>query len=164
MGIIDVIANNLFFSSIVILSMAAVLFSLLRAANRAWEDAWWLSERFNAIVYAPLLTVAFELGWSFLYVGFTGSGSNPLPAQTWMMILAQPLLISLFLSAIDPIFPEIVRDLISWVPTVALSLVFRYSFSSGAAIGQIMTSSAVVLGSAALLLSTVRWKVARMDR
>lgn len=89
---------------------------------------------------------------------------NKQQLNTWMMILAQPLLISLFLSVIDPIFPQIVRDLISWIPTVALSLVFRYAFSSGATADQIITSLAVVLGSAVLLLALVAWKVLRMDR
>ncbi len=84
--------------------------------------------------------------------------------NTWMMILAQPLLISLFLSAIDPIFPQVVRDLLGWFPTVALSLVFRYAFSTGATMGQIATSLAVVLGSAVLLLALVVWKITRMDR
>jgi ABC-type Na+ efflux pump permease subunit len=89
---------------------------------------------------------------------------NKQQLNTWMMILAQPLLISLFLSVIDPIFPQFVRDLLGWFPPVALSLIFRYSFSNGAALSQIAVSLGIVLGSTALLLALVAWKVARMDR
>jgi ABC-2 type transport system permease protein len=88
---------------------------------------------------------------------------NKQQLNTWMMILAQPLLISLFLSVIDPIFPQLVRDLLAWIPTVALSLVFRYAFSSGATISQIMTSLGIILGSSILLLMGVMWKVAVTD-
>ena len=84
--------------------------------------------------------------------------------NTWTMILSQPLLIPVFVSMIDPIFPETLRNINSWVPTVALSLLFRYSFSSGATTAQILTSLAVVLGSALLVLALVVWKVRRMDR
>ena len=89
---------------------------------------------------------------------------NKQQLNTWMMILAQPLMISLFLSVIDPIFPQLVRDLLAWIPTVALSLVFRYAFSTGATIGQILLSLGIVLGSIGLLLAMVAWKVARMDQ
>jgi hypothetical protein len=89
---------------------------------------------------------------------------NKQQLNTWTMILVQPLLISLFLSVIDPIFPQIVRDLLSWIPTVALSLVFRYAFSTGATAGQIITSVGIVLGSAMLLLIGVAWRVAATDR
>jgi ABC-2 type transport system permease protein len=84
--------------------------------------------------------------------------------NTWTLILSQPLLVPVFLSMIDPIFPETLRNINSWVPTVALSLLFRYSFSSGATQAQILTSAAVVLGSALLVLAVVVWKVRRMDR
>ncbi len=84
--------------------------------------------------------------------------------NTWTLILSQPLLVPVFLSMIDPIFPEALRNINSWIPTTALSLLFRYSFSSGATDTQILTSLAVVMGSALLVLALVVWKVRRMDR
>jgi ABC-2 type transport system permease protein len=84
--------------------------------------------------------------------------------NTWTMILAQPLLIPVFFSMVDPIFPETLRSINAWVPTVALSLLFRYSFSSGATEAQVLTSLAVVLVSAMLVLALVVWKVRRLDR
>jgi ABC-2 type transport system permease protein len=84
--------------------------------------------------------------------------------NTWTMILSQPLLVPVFLSMVDPIFPEALRSINSWVPTVALSLLFRYSFSSGASSAQVMTSMGIVLGSAGLVLAIVVWKVRRLDR
>jgi branched-subunit amino acid transport protein AzlD len=82
--------------------------------------------------------------------------------NTWTMIISQPLLIPVFISMIDPIFPETMRNINSWVPTVALSLLFRYSFSSGATEAQVLTS--LVLVSAMLVLALVVWKVRRLDR
>lgn len=139
----------------------AGLVLVLVTATAALAFNWAYIVRWNLAILG-LLSGAF-LGVSLgLLLGVLFDNKQQL--NTWMMILAQPLLISLFLSVIDPIFPQIVRDLLSWIPTVALSLVFRYAFSSGATAGQIVTSLTIVLGSAALLLGMVIWKVTRMDR
>ncbi len=127
---------------------------------------------------ALIFNWTFVVHWNLAILGLLGGAllgvslglllgvlfENKQQLNTWMMILAQPLLISLFLSTIDPIFPPIVRDVLGWFPPVALSLIFRYSFSTGATLPQIATSLGNVLGSTALLLALVAWKVARMDR
>lgn len=84
--------------------------------------------------------------------------------NTWTMIIFQPLLIPLFLSVIDPLFPEGVRQALYWFPTAAVSLLLRYSFTNGATMVQILTSLGVVVGSAFLVFALVVWKVRRMDR
>jgi len=139
----------------------AGLFFVLVTASAALAFNWTFIVRWDIAILGllggALLGVSLGLLLGVLF-------ENKQQLNTWMMILAQPLLISLFLSAIDPIFPQIVRDLLAWIPTVALSLVFRYAFSSGTSMGQIATSLGIVLGSAMLLLMGVVWKVVAMDR
>ncbi len=84
--------------------------------------------------------------------------------NTWTMIIMQPLLIPAFLSMIDPILPEKLRTALAWVPTVSLTLLFRYSFTDGAAPGDILLYALLVLATALVVLSAVVWRVRGMDR
>jgi ABC-type multidrug transport system permease subunit len=84
--------------------------------------------------------------------------------STWGMILSQPLLIPVFVSAIDPILPEALRTALYWVPTGALALLFRFSFSDGATLAQVGLRVGIALVSAVLILGVVVWKVRRSDR
>jgi hypothetical protein len=65
---------------------------------------------------------------------------------------------------VDPLFSESIRHILSWVPTVAVSLLFRYAFSDGATTDQVLTSLSVVMGSALLVVGAVVWKVRRIDK
>ena len=65
---------------------------------------------------------------------------------------------------IDPILPEKLRVALSWVPTVSLALLFRYSFTSGVALEDTMLHIALVLGAALAVLTAVVWKVRLSDR
>ena len=82
----------------------------------------------------------------------------------WSFAIFQPLLIPVFLSGMEPILPAALKAALPWVPSVALATLFRYSFSNGAALSQILTSLTVVLGSGVLILALVVWKVRQLDR
>jgi ABC-type Na+ efflux pump permease subunit len=82
----------------------------------------------------------------------------------WTWIIFPPLLIPVFLSGLDPILPKVLRTLIPGVPTVALAILFRFSFSSGANLARILTHLAVVLGSSVVILALVVWRVRQSDR
>ncbi|MGB2895313.1 MAG: ABC transporter permease [Anaerolineales bacterium] len=116
---------------------------------------WWLA--LLGLLSGALLSVGLGLLMGLLF-------ENRQQLNTWTMIIFQPLLIPLFLSVIDPLFPEGVRQALYWFPTAAVSLLLRYSFTNGATMVQILTSLGVVVGSAFLVFALVVWKVRRMDR
>lgn len=110
-----------------------------------------------AILLGALLTAGLGLLMGIIF-------DNKQQLNTWMMILFQPLLIPVFLSMVDPILPEKLRTTLAWVPTVSLVLLFRYSFTDGAALGNRLTYISLVLGAALVVLALVVWKVRRSDR
>jgi len=127
---------------------------LLLAFNWVFVSNWWLA--LLGLLSGALLAVGMGLMMGIVF-------DNRQQLGTWTMIIFQPLLIPLFLSMIDPILPEGVRKALYWIPTATLSLLFRYSFTTGATMGQILTSLGIVVGSALLVFAFVVWKVRRMD-
>jgi ABC-2 type transport system permease protein len=84
--------------------------------------------------------------------------------MAWVLIPGQLVLGPVFLSVFDVILPAPLRAAIYWIPTVALVRVFRYSFSTGAPLAQVLLYLVIVVAAAALALSLVIWKVRRSDR
>ena len=82
----------------------------------------------------------------------------------WALVPSYFLLGPVFLSVVDPILPQALRTAFSWIPTVALALVFRDSFSEGATTAQILLHLGIVTVSAGAVLAVVAWKVRRADR
>ncbi len=128
---------------------------LLLAFNWVYVINWWLA--LMGLLSGALLSVGLGLLMGLLF-------ENRQQLNTWTMIIFQPLLIPLFLSVIDPLFPEGVRQALYWIPTAALSLLFRYSFTNGATMVQILGSLGVVVGSALLVFALVVWKIKGMNR
>jgi ABC-2 type transport system permease protein len=125
------------------------------AFNWAFVTHWGLA--IVAVLSGTLLAVGLGLLLGTLF-------ENQYQMMIWAMIPGYILLIPVFLSVVDPILPETLRAVIYWIPTVALSLVFRYSFSDGATLAQILFHLGIVLASAGLVLAAVVWKVRRSDR
>jgi len=122
---------------------------------------------FDFVVNWGLAILAFFCGTLFavglgLLLGVMLENRQQMMLWTW--VISPPLLIPVFLSGLDPILPEVLRTLIPWIPTVALAILFRFSFSSGAVLFQILTHLTVVLGSGVVVLALVVWKVRRSDR
>jgi ABC-2 type transport system permease protein len=82
----------------------------------------------------------------------------------WAMIPGQFLLGPVFLTVFDVILPETVRNVIYWIPTVALAKAFRYAFSQGATWAQIALHLGIVVISAVFVFALVVWKVRRSNR
>ncbi len=88
---------------------------------------------------------------------------NKQQANSWMLILGNILLVPVFLSAMDPILPQVVREILPWTPMVSQALLFRYGFAGSAAAGQIWPALSIVLVGALILLALVGWKVNRIS-
>jgi ABC-2 type transport system permease protein len=129
-------------------------FVVLFLLHRAYVVSWGLAISAVALITLFAVSLGLVLG-TFL--------DRKQQLGSWVLILAQPLLIPVFLSAIDPIFPEAVREVLAWMPMVAQTLLFRYAFTDGATPTQIMTAISITTVSIALMLGLVIWKVRRMD-
>lgn len=129
--------------------------TLMLAFNWVFVSNWWLA--LLGLLSGALLVVGMGLMMGIMF-------DNRQQLNTWTIIIFQPLLIPLFLSMIDPILPAGVKSVLYWIPTATLSLLFRYSFTTGATMGQILTSLGIVVGSAILVFAFVVGKVRRMNR
>jgi ABC-2 type transport system permease protein len=118
----------------------------------------------NLIVHWGLILLAFFCG-TLLSVGIGLAMGIFLEVKaqitTWTLILAQPLIAPVFLSIMDPILPEKVRFIFSWIPTGALVILFRHTLSTGAATATTWRHFTLVLISATIVLAAVAWKVRR---
>ncbi|MBN1658687.1 MAG: ABC transporter permease [Anaerolineae bacterium] len=97
-----------------------------------------------------------------LLLGSTIEVKQQVSLWAWLLIL--PLLIPVFLSMMESILPQAAVSVIRWVPTVALSRVFRVSFSDSAPLAQFGPELALVAGCALLVGAAVVWAVRRSDR
>jgi ABC-2 type transport system permease protein len=82
----------------------------------------------------------------------------------WGFVLIAVLLIPVFLSLMRSILPDSVGAVISWIPTVALSTVFRVSFSGGAPLAEFGPQLALVVAWTAPIMAATVWIVRRSDR
>jgi len=82
----------------------------------------------------------------------------------WGFVLINVLGIPMFISRMDDIIPAGVMTAIHLIPTVALTKIFRVSFSNSAAFSLFGPNMAIVLGGTAIVTAAVVWIVRRSDR
>ncbi len=141
-------------------ALAGLFYALTAAAaalafNRGFVIHWdWA---IAATLCGALLSVGLGLAMGVFF-------QNQQQMKAGMLIPLTLLLGPVFLSGIDPILPQAFRTWSPWIPTVSLTLVFRYACSNGATLAQVWSSLGIVLGGALLLLALVVYKVRRSDR
>ena len=90
---------------------------------------------------------------------------NPGSMNLWFGVVVTVLMMPVFLNVMKvPSWPKIMTTIMSWLPTVALARIFGVSFSGSAPLGLVLPDLGIVVGSAALVLALVVWKVRRADR
>ena len=82
----------------------------------------------------------------------------------WLWVLIAPFLLPVFLSMLSGLLPEPAILIIDWMPGVALSRIFRLSFSDTAPLAQFGPELALVAGCTVLVYLLVTWAVRRADR
>jgi ABC-2 type transport system permease protein len=111
-----------------------------------------------AVICGSLFAVAVGL---LLGTLFENQGVMNLSVSIVILVL----LASVFLEqAAASSWPPIMRTLIHWLPSVAMSNVIRISFSNITPLNLLVTSLGIMVGATILLLSVVVWRVRRMDR
>ncbi|UCF61017.1 MAG: ABC transporter permease [Anaerolineaceae bacterium] len=134
------------------LTAAAVVFAL----NLSMFNQWGIA--FLAVICGSLFAVAVGLLLGTIF-------ENPGTLNLWVSLVILSLLASVFLKQfVGSSWPPIVKALVAWFPTVAMSNVIQVSFSNLASLNILLPNLGIMLGAAILLLSVVVWKVRRMDR
>ncbi len=82
----------------------------------------------------------------------------------WGFVLIIVLCLPMFLSVMDNVIPAGVMTVIYLIPTVALTKIFRVSFSNSASFSVFGPDLAIVLGGTVLALAAVVWIMRRSDR
>jgi len=82
----------------------------------------------------------------------------------WGMTIMMILLIPVFLNILEPILPELLRDVFNWTPATSLAKAFRFSFSRGATPAQIAANLGLALGCAVPIFAAIAWKIRRSYR
>ncbi len=139
----------------------AGLFYCLGAVVMVFAFNWAFVTHWGLALVALLCGLLLAVGFGLLLGTFLERREQ---MTLWALIPGQLLLGPVFLSVVDPILTETVRNIFSWIPTVALALLFRYSFSNGAAVQEIATRLAIVAASVGLVLAAIVWKIRRSDR
>jgi ABC-type Na+ efflux pump permease subunit len=130
---------------------AGVVFAFYRGLVVHWE--WAILAALCGTTFA--VAVGLLLGSLF---------DNPQNLGIWMGLVFIALLVPVFLSLMTSNLPEFLSAVMAWIPSAALTKVFRISFSGSVPLDQVMTNLGIVMGSAVLLLAAVVWIVRRSDR
>ncbi|MBW8011466.1 MAG: ABC transporter permease [Chloroflexi bacterium] len=141
-------------------AIVGLFYSLLIVAF-AMLINWKFVTQWGLIIFVGIIGSLFAVGLG-LMMGILVDDRKKF--GSWIMILSQPFLIPVFLSALDPILPAAMRKVLYWVPTGAQALLFRFGLSAGATLPQILTSTSILLGSTVVMFSLVIWRVRRLDR
>jgi ABC-type polysaccharide/polyol phosphate export permease len=129
-----------------------VLTSLSLMINQAMVTHWGLA------VLAALLNMLFAVSLG-LALGVFFERRQQL--QMWGMTILMIILIPVFLSILEPVLPEWLRDVFDWTPGMALAKAFRFSFSQGAMPAQIAANLGLALGCTVPIFAVIVWKVRR---
>jgi ABC-type multidrug transport system permease subunit len=141
-------------------ALAGTFYGLLAAiaafaVHVAFVSNWGLA--ILATLSAALLGVSVGL----LLGSVTPSAQGLMPR---MLVAANLLLAPVFLNAIEPVLPQAIQEALHWIPTVALSILFRMSFAQGARSAQIGVNLGLVIGTALVILALVAWKVRQISQ
>lgn len=147
----QVVAGKAIAGTVYGLAAAAVVF----AFNRALVVHWPLA--ITGAVCGTLFAVAVGLLLGTVF-------DNPQNLTVVAGLVMTLLLVPVFLTLVASKLPEWLTNIMPWMPSAALAQVFRISFAGTVAKGEVALNGGVVVGSAALLLAAVVWKVRRSDR
>lgn len=132
-----------------------VICGVLLVLNGRVIGQWWLA------ILTVILGSLFSIGLGLLL----GSALETMAQQRlWTFILFQPLLIPVFLSIMDDLLPATLIQIFKWLPTVALSTLFRAALAPSAPFGAYGPQLALVVGWATATLAASAWFVSRSDR
>lgn len=108
------------------------------------------------VVLGALFTVAIGLLLGSIF-------ENKQQLTLWGFLIFNILLIPAFLSIMTDILPANVVAFLSWVPTVALSLLIRTSFTGSVSLAPVLRDLGLLLASALVVYAVVVWRLRRTD-
>jgi ABC-2 type transport system permease protein len=136
-------------------------FYCLTTIGVAFAFSWAFVTHWGLAIAAALSGALLAVGLGLLLGTFFDDRQQ---MTIWTLIPGQFLLGPVFLTVFDVILPETLRTVMYWIPTVALAKVFRYAFSDGATLAEVLFHLGIVVISTGLILAAIVWKVRRSDR
>lgn len=134
------------------LAALAVLF----AFNVAMINLWGLA--LLAAACGALFTVAVGLLMGTLF-------DNAANLNLWLGVILMVLLVPVFLAeTLGSNFPEIIKNVVPWIPSVALAEIFRTSFSNDLSVATTLPDLTVLLAFSLFFLALTVWRVRQMDK
>ena len=88
MGIVEIAANNLLVSGVVIASVTITLFAILAHFGQTKPDSWLLADNVTYVVYAPVITVASTMGIGMAAKGAMNLATQPVSGGGWAVVAA----------------------------------------------------------------------------
>jgi ABC-2 type transport system permease protein len=82
----------------------------------------------------------------------------------WSMLILLLLIAAIFVQIIDLDLPEVVRQLLPWVPSAAMAEIITASYIKEFSWRSVLTNAGSVLGFSAVLCTLVIWRLRRSDR
>jgi ABC-2 type transport system permease protein len=124
--------------------------------NFSMVNHWWVA--ILAVLGGAFFTAAIGLlvGTLFEHQGIM---------NMWLGLILILLIMPVFLEqTLGSRLPEAVAAIVPWLPSVAMSELFRMSLSNSLVPDQIVLNLGIMLGFTALLLAVVVWRVKQLDR
>lgn len=130
---------------------SAIVLIVFRYLIIQWEFA----------VLAAVLSTLFMVAVGLL-LGSYAEARSQLQLVAWFIVL--PLLMPVFLVAMEGLVPTGAIAVMNWIPTVLVAKIFRLSLTPNAAFTHYGMALAALVASILLLLALVVWVVRRQDR
>jgi ABC-2 type transport system permease protein len=148
-------------SQVVIGKALTGLFFCLLCVFAALIINYALVTHWGIAILATLIGSAFAVALGLL-LGTTFETRQQLTLWAWVLII--PLFVPMMLGILADILPGGVISVFQWIPTVALTKVFRVSFAANAPFDVFGPQLALVLAYTIAVLGLVTWVVRRSDR
>jgi ABC-2 type transport system permease protein len=135
-----------------VLTAGVVVFIINRSLIFNWGIA------FSILIVGALFTVSLGMLMGTIF-------ENPTNLNMWLALIVIALMVPVFLSQTIPAsFPIALKTIMQNMPSVAMTRLVRFSFSSTPLTSSTWTDLGLLVGPTILLLVLVIWQVRRMDR
>jgi len=136
----------------------AALFYVMVCCGIACAFYAFLIVHWGLLILTSLLLALFMVAIG-LFLGAFLENHQQLIMLSWLFFF--PLLVPIFLVGLEPLVPPALFSIIQWVPTVAMSRVFRLSFAHSFQFQDLWIPYSLTLGLTVIVLLVVSWKLQR---
>jgi len=138
----------------------AGMFYILLTGGLFFALNWIYVTNWGLALLAFLLCAMFSIG---LALAVSSIIQTPQQMALWLAPIMILLIVPTVFAGFSNLAPSL-KAIFSWLPTTALVEVFQFAMSSHTPVDQLVFDLAIIVGSIALIVTVVVWKVRRTDR